>query len=442
MKISAKKKIKRKLIKYAVICFLLLCAVSSVVGPVRAFTDKCASFFSFGGVTKYITEINDYYTSLLANIGIVGEELENLPFDEDIIMQAIAYDINGGNIKYQDGQEVWYQSYETRTETTTTTETVETLYKHFDGESKPNRGSFINAGCDNYSCQVEITVTGIKFYRYICKGHTKLQEIEHSETLTRYLTYGHYFKIVPSEYLCEYDMPWNVILALAVVQRYAYDGELEIDDYTGDLEEFKYSLTQKGIRKIHNMFSSDEGVGCSAVFSYIRPYAYAQEDVNKLKSMGNMSDEQIEASDIYKMALLTEEDVLLKGTYWYEAQDSAHPSLMMVITDVYNYIWHYHFEYDVNSGSPVFVRGSRTSRVAEFRDTLKENHFDDDSADLLIPLVEAMPNGEETARTLEFLFDYYDEHGREYAETLYDGLIYKMKEERCELIKEVNEQIE
>lgn len=443
MLIMRKKKIKLKLIMYAAAALLVICAAASVVGPVREFKEWCASFSNFGDkAEEYINDVMNYYDSLLANLGVTQDELANLPFDSDIIMEAIWYDINGGNIKYKDGQEVFYQSYETKTETTTTTETVETVYKHFDGASKPNKGTFIHAGCDNYSCQIEISYgTGIKLYRYVCNGHTILQEIEHSETLTRYLTYGHYFKIMPSEYMSEYDMPWNVLLAMAVVQKYAYDGGLELDDYDGDIEDFKYKLTKKGIKKIHDMFGSDEGVDCGTLFSYIKPYAIAQEEVNRLKAAG-ASDEVIESSEEYKRALLTEEDVLLKGTYWYEALDSEHPSLMLVITDVYDYMWHYHYNYDTTKGTPVFVSGSRTSRVENFRKTLTANHYDDDSPDLLIALVEAMPNGDKTAQMLEFLLDYYDTNGTEYTEPLYEGKIYKMKEERCELLKVVNEQID
>lgn len=426
---------KIRLVMTGVIVFIFIGAAASVVGPVRSFKDKCDEFFSFG-IDEKMKEIQQFYEAYLNNVGLVAEDLENLPFDSDIIGQAIAYDINGGNITYADGLEVCYRSYKTETDVIVTTETVETEYKHLDGRYTLLTRILERAGCDNYSARIEISSTGKKVCRYYCDGHTITQEIEHKEELTKYLTYGHYFTIKPSDYLGGYDMPWNVTLALAVVQKYAYNGGLEIDDYTGD-EEFKYKLTKKGIKKIHDMFSSDMGVQNEVKFSYL-PYAIMQEDVKKMEFAGR-SEMEIKASEEYKNSILNEEDILLRGTYYYENSDSEHPSLSIVITDIYNYIWHYHYEYDYSSGLPIFSRGSRTSRVENFRQTLEKNKFDEDAPDLLIALVDAMPGGEETASTLQFLFDYYDDSGEEYTEELYDGIVYRMKQTDCKLIEQVNE---
>lgn len=420
---------------------ILISAAASVIGPVKAFSDTCSEFFSFDiDMSDRLKQVREFYDAYLANMGITLNDLQNLPFDSKIVEQALQYDIYGGNVKHPDGQEVCYRSYEIKTETTVTTETIETTFKHYNGDTKPNKGTFINAGCDNYTSQDEITATGIVLHKYVCNGHTITQEIEHREEMTRYYTYGHYFTIKPSDYLAGYDIPWNVVLALAVVQKYAYNGALEIDDYIEDgEEEFKYKLTKKGIKKIHDMFSSDEGVEYDVKYSYL-PFARAQEDVKKMEASG-VSDEDIKSSLEYKSSILDEDDVLQKGTYYYETVQSEHPSLSVVVTDIYNYIWHYHYEYDYSSGSPVFVRGSRTSRVENLLRMLDKNKFDESAADLLIAVVDAMPGGSETAATLEFLFDHYNDIGTEYTETLYDGIVYRMKEERMELIEKINEEL-
>lgn len=73
-----------------------------------------------------------------------------------------------------------------------------------------------------------------------------------------------------------------------------------------------------------------------------------------------------------------------------------------------------------------------------FLDTLEKNKFDESAAELLVALVDAMPNGEEIAATLEFLFGYYDENGTEYTESLDDGVVYRMKQTGCYFIEETN----
>ena len=430
-----KKRIKLKLISGAFAVLIIIVAAASVIGPVKSFSDKCSEFFSFG-MGDRIKQIKQFYDSYLANAGLTAEDLENLPFDDEIIGQAISYDLNGGNVKYKDGLDLCYRSYETKTDTVTTTTTVETTYKHFDGSARPKEVNLKNAGCDNYSVEDFVTPKGKILKRYVCNGHTITQEIVNQEERTRYLTYGHYFTIKSSEYLAGYDIPWNVILALAVVQKYAYNGTLELDDYVGDEEEFKYQLTKKGIKKIHDMFSTEEGVKTDEIYSYM-PYAVSQKKVKQMEAIGK-SKEEIENSLEYKSSILDESEVLTKGTYYYESADSGHPSLAIAVTDIYSYIWHYHYEYDCSTGMPVFVSGSRTSRVAFFLDTLEKNQFDESAADLLVALVDAMPDGEETAATLEFLFGYYDENGTEYTESLDDGVVYRMKQTGCYIIEETN----